>query len=111
MTQKLQGYGKFVVNEPTGYTWTYRGCRLKNALTDTNNKKNEVKFQANNAVPAPSESTEPAVDDHEDKPSPRQNEPRNNDRDRICPLYSKNNAPMVLQAKSKWMVRPVPTPF
>ena len=123
MTQKLQGYDTFVANKPTGCIWMCRGCRLKNDLTDTNNnKKKEVQFQANNAVSATSESTEstePAVedeteyiDDLEDKPSPRRNEPSHNDsRDRVCPLYAKNNAHMVLQAKSKWMVRPVPTPI
>ena len=111
MTQKLQG--TFVANKPTGCIWMCRGCRLKNDLTDTNNnKKKELQFQANNAVSATSESTEstePAVedeteyvDDLEDKPSLRRNEPSHNDsRDRVCPLYAKNQCPHGASGKVK----------
>ena len=58
------------------------------------------------------ESTEPAVedgeeetedvDDPEERPSPRRNEPRNTDsRERICPLYAKNQCPHGASGKVK----------
>ena len=117
LAAKLEGYNTFVANKPVGFIWLCRGCRVKNDLNDTNKKK-AVQFQTSSGTPTTSEPTanedvtedaqNDANEETEDRPSPRRNdlsssnEPStSNSKERICPLYAKNQCPHGASGKVK----------